>query len=64
MNAIGSIATRLLLNLQLVDLRGQLLKDLVCSLVVFELCSNEIRKVAKWLRCIEDLENISRFPRD
>lgn len=53
------MSTHLLLDLQLIDDRRQLRKDLVGLLVVFELGSDELGKVAEGLRCVKDLHWIS-----
>lgn len=49
------MSTHLLFDLELVHDGSQLGQDLVCLLVVFELCSNEIGEVAEGLGCVEDL---------
>jgi hypothetical protein len=51
-------AAYLLLNLELVYDRCQLRQDLVCLLVKFELCSNELGEVAEGFRSIKDLLEI------
>ena len=49
------MSTHLLFDLQLVDNGRQLRQDLVCLLVVFELGSDEIGKVAEGFGSVEDL---------
>jgi len=58
------VFTHLLLDLQLVHDRGQLRQDLVCLLVVFELCGDEVGEVAEGLGGVEDLFLISTEPLD
>lgn len=48
----------LLLDLQAINHRRQLAQDLISLLVVFELSSNEVCKVAKGLGGIKDLQHI------
>ena len=52
------MATHLLLYLELVNNRSQLRQDLVCLLVILELCGNKICKVAKRLGSVKHLQSI------
>ena len=49
------MATHLLLDLQLVDDRGQFQQDLVGFFVVLELRGDQVREVAEGLGGVEDL---------
>jgi hypothetical protein len=49
------MTTYFLLNLQLINNWGELRQNLVCLLVVFELCCNQIREVAEGLGGVENL---------
>lgn len=51
----GLMTTDLLLDLQLVYYRSQLRQDLVCLLMVFKLCGDEVREVAEGFGGIKDL---------
>jgi hypothetical protein len=53
------VATHLLLNLQLIDNGRQLGENLVCLLMVLELCGDEIRKIAERFGGVKDLESQS-----
>jgi len=44
-----------LFDLKSINDRGKLAQDLIRFLMEFQLCSNEIREIAKWLRGIENL---------
>jgi transcriptional regulator of aromatic amino acid metabolism len=49
------MATYFLLNLQLINNRGELRQNLVCLLVVLELCCNQVREVAEGLGGVKNL---------
>ena len=52
------MTTHLLFNLQVVDHWSKFAEDLICLLMIFQLCSNQIGKIPKWLWRIKNLSAI------
>lgn len=53
------LETYLLFNLKTVNDRRKLTKDIIRSLVIFQLCGNQIGKISQRLGCIENLSIIT-----
>lgn len=51
--------TALLFNLELINLWRELGQYLISSLVIFQLCSNQVGQVTEWLGGIQDLNSVS-----
>jgi hypothetical protein len=49
------MTTNLLFNLKVVNNRSQFAEYLISLLMIFQLCSDQVGKVAEWFRGIEDL---------
>lgn len=53
------VSTHLLFDLQLVHHGSKLRQNLVCLLMIFELCGDEVGEVAEGFGSVEDLRSVS-----